>query len=147
LRPIRSGAGVAFVSGRVSERLFRRVTPRMSRSRISRATRLRFTRRLAMLALAFLTAVAASTTSNQPADPHHRARSRGPIELTVPEIRDLLAAALTPPVYWSRSCTGQTGADTTRQQPGAATTDGASTAHAAKWIAKPDWSTRLPDDT
>lgn len=39
----RSGASFAFVSALVSERLLRRVTPRMSRSRIRRAMRLRFT--------------------------------------------------------------------------------------------------------
>jgi SRSO17 transposase len=63
---------------------------------------------LAMLALAFLTALAASTAPNPPADPHHPARSRDPIKLTVPEIRHLLAAVFTPPtlsttrlLHWS----------------------------------------------
>ncbi len=52
---------------------------------------------LAMLALAFLTAVAASTTPDRPADPHHPSRSSDLITLTVPEIRHLLAAVFDPP--------------------------------------------------
>lgn len=63
---------------------------------------------LAMLALAFLAAVAASTTPARPADPDHPARSSEPIDLTVPEIRHLLAAAFNPPnqspsrlLHWS----------------------------------------------
>ncbi len=63
---------------------------------------------LAMLALAFLTAVAASTASDRPADPHHPARSRDPITLTVPEIRHLLPVVFDPPaksatrlLHWS----------------------------------------------
>lgn len=44
-RPIRSGACFAFTSGRVSECRLRRVVPRMSRSRMTRPMRLRFTRR------------------------------------------------------------------------------------------------------
>ncbi|GEC05292.1 hypothetical protein SSP24_29470 [Streptomyces spinoverrucosus] len=61
-----------------------------------------------MLALAFLTALAASTALDRTADPHQPARSRDPIALTVPEIRHLLAAVLTPPamttarlLHWS----------------------------------------------
>ncbi|MFB6837876.1 IS701 family transposase [Streptomyces sp. NPDC056361] len=53
---------------------------------------------LAMLALAFLAAAAASTTPPRPADPDHPARSSDPIDLTVPEIRHLLAAAFNPPL-------------------------------------------------
>lgn len=53
---------------------------------------------LAMLALAFLTAVAADAAPDRPADPHHPARSRDPIALTVPEIRHLLALVFTPPL-------------------------------------------------
>ncbi|MEU3319219.1 IS701 family transposase [Streptomyces sp. NPDC006785] len=45
---------------------------------------------LAMLALAFLTAVAADAAPKQPTGPHH---SSDPIPLTVPEIRRLLATA------------------------------------------------------
>jgi len=51
---------------------------------------------LVMLALAFLAAVAASTAPARPADPHHPARNTAPINLTVPEIRHLLAALLSP---------------------------------------------------
>ncbi|MFE6963038.1 IS701 family transposase [Streptomyces sp. NPDC057696] len=54
---------------------------------------------LAMLALAFL-AVAASTKPARPADPDHPARSSEPIDLTVPEIRHLLAAAFNPPLQY-----------------------------------------------
>jgi SRSO17 transposase len=63
---------------------------------------------LAMLALAFLTALAADAAPQRPADPHRPARSRDPISLTVPEIRHLLAAAFGPPalstarlLHWS----------------------------------------------
>jgi SRSO17 transposase len=63
---------------------------------------------LAMLALAFLTAVAAGAAPNPSADPHHPASSRDPIKLTVPEIRHLLAAVFNPPalsatrlLHWS----------------------------------------------
>ncbi|MBT2443421.1 IS701 family transposase [Streptomyces sp. ISL-36] len=45
---------------------------------------------LAMLALAFLTAVAADAAPKRPTDPHRSARSSEPISLTVPEIRHLL---------------------------------------------------------
>lgn len=51
---------------------------------------------LAMLALAFLAAVSASTAPERPADPHHPARHTEPIALTVPEIRHLLTAVLNP---------------------------------------------------
>ncbi|WP_413807623.1 hypothetical protein [Streptomyces sp. OE57] len=61
-----------------------------------------------MLALAFLTAVAASAAPDRPTDSHHPARSSDPIPLTVPEIRHLLAAVLNPPavtatrlLHWS----------------------------------------------
>lgn len=59
---------------------------------------------LAMLALAFLSALAASAAS----DRLHPARGRDPISLTVPEIRHLLAAVFNPPtvtaaglLHWS----------------------------------------------
>ncbi|MFE7403213.1 hypothetical protein [Streptomyces sp. NPDC057557] len=52
---------------------------------------------LAMLALAFLTALAADAAPERPADAHHPAHSRDPIALTVPEIRHLLAAVFNPP--------------------------------------------------
>ncbi|MFF4648132.1 IS701 family transposase [Streptomyces sp. NPDC001389] len=52
---------------------------------------------LAMLALAFLTALAADAAPQRPADPYHPARSRDPIKLTVPEILHLLAAVLNAP--------------------------------------------------
>ena len=52
---------------------------------------------LTMLALAFLTALAAASALNPSADPHHPTRSRDPIKLTVPEIRHLLTAVLNPP--------------------------------------------------
>ncbi|WP_326756664.1 hypothetical protein OH738_01615 [Streptomyces hirsutus] len=42
---------------------------------------------LAMLALAFLTALAADAAPQWPADAHHPARSPDPITLTVPEIQ------------------------------------------------------------
>ena len=61
-----------------------------------------------MLALAFLTALAADAAPDRPADPHHPARSRDPITLTVPEIRHLLAIVFHPPtpsvarlLHWS----------------------------------------------
>nr|WP_189548267.1 IS701 family transposase [Streptomyces gelaticus] len=57
---------------------------------------------LAMLALAFLSAVAASAAPDRPADPHHPTRSREPITLTVPEIRHLLAAFHSPVVSAAR---------------------------------------------
>ncbi|RPF29670.1 hypothetical protein EDD96_6203 [Streptomyces sp. Ag109_G2-6] len=63
---------------------------------------------LAMLALAFLTAIAASTTPRRPTDPHHHTRGSDPIPLTVAEIRHLLAVVLNPPavtparmLHWS----------------------------------------------
>ncbi|MFI6851076.1 hypothetical protein [Streptomyces sp. NPDC050416] len=63
---------------------------------------------LAMFALAFLTAVAASTATGQPADPHHPTRSNDPITVTVPEIRHLLSVAFNTPatsatrlLHWS----------------------------------------------
>ncbi|GAB3974598.1 hypothetical protein [Streptomyces sparsus] len=52
---------------------------------------------LAMLALAFLTALAADPAPQRPADPLHPTRGSDPITLTVPEIRHLLAAVLTTP--------------------------------------------------
>ncbi|MFE4958576.1 hypothetical protein ACFRCW_32170 [Streptomyces sp. NPDC056653] len=55
-----------------------------------------------------MAAVAASTTPPRPTDPDRPARSRDPIDLTVPEIRHLLAASFnssaTPParlLHWS----------------------------------------------
>ncbi|WP_435848750.1 IS701 family transposase [Streptomyces javensis] len=63
---------------------------------------------LAMLALAFLTALAADAAPERPADAHHPARSSDPITLTVPEIRHLLTAVFHPPavtaarlLHWS----------------------------------------------
>lgn len=63
---------------------------------------------LAMLALAFLTAVAADAAPDRPADRRHPARSRDPISLTVPEVRHLLAVVFYPPamtaagrLHWS----------------------------------------------
>ncbi|MEZ3181801.1 IS701 family transposase [Streptomyces pimonensis] len=65
---------------------------------------------LAMLALAFLTAVAASTASDRRARPHPPARSLAPNPnpMTVPEIRHLFAASISPPaqsaarlLHWS----------------------------------------------
>ncbi|GHK05964.1 hypothetical protein SY2F82_77610 [Streptomyces sp. Y2F8-2] len=62
----------------------------------------------AMLALAFLAAVAASAAPERPTDLHRLAHSREPIFLTVPEIRHLLTAVLGPPpltaarlLHWS----------------------------------------------
>jgi SRSO17 transposase len=52
---------------------------------------------LAMLALAFLTALAADAAPDRSASTHHLARSRDPITLTVPEIRHLLAAVFNSP--------------------------------------------------
>jgi hypothetical protein len=52
---------------------------------------------LAMLALAFLTALAADATPDRPADAHRPARSRDPVTLTVPDIRHLLVAVFDPP--------------------------------------------------
>ncbi|GAA0317992.1 IS701 family transposase [Streptomyces polychromogenes] len=51
---------------------------------------------LAMLALAFLAALAADATPARTADPNRPARSTDPIDLTVPEIRHLLGALLIP---------------------------------------------------
>jgi SRSO17 transposase len=63
---------------------------------------------LAMLALAFLTAVAASSAPERPAQPAPLTRDHPPIRLTVPEIRHLLAAVFHPPtvsaaklLHWS----------------------------------------------
>ncbi|MFV0131839.1 IS701 family transposase [Streptomyces sp. HMX87] len=63
---------------------------------------------LAMLALAFLTAVAASSAPQRPAQSTRPTRGHPPIRLTVPEIRHLLAAVFTPPtvsaaklLHWS----------------------------------------------
>ncbi|MFE0705417.1 IS701 family transposase [Streptomyces sp. NPDC058872] len=63
---------------------------------------------LAMLALAFLTAVAADAAPQRPTGPHHPARNSEPISLTVPEIRHLLTAVFGPPavtaarlLHWS----------------------------------------------
>jgi hypothetical protein len=63
---------------------------------------------LAMLALAFLTALAADAAPERPVDAHQPARSSDPITLTVPEIRHLLTAVLHPPavtaarlLHWS----------------------------------------------
>lgn len=62
---------------------------------------------LAMLALAFLAAVAASAAPNRPAE-MSPARSNAPIHLTVPEIRHLLSGIFQPPavsaarlLHWS----------------------------------------------
>nr|WP_307711404.1 IS701 family transposase [Streptomyces sp. V4I23] len=57
---------------------------------------------LAMLALAFLSVVAASAAPDRAADPHHPTRSREPITLTVSEIRHLLAAFHPPAVSAAR---------------------------------------------
>ncbi|GAA2324979.1 hypothetical protein GCM10010246_02340 [Streptomyces cuspidosporus] len=61
-----------------------------------------------MLALAFLTALAANSASDRPAQPAHSTRSRPLTQLTVPEIRHLLAAVFDPPavsaaklLHWS----------------------------------------------
>lgn len=51
---------------------------------------------LAMLALASRAAVA-SEAPHRPTEPHHPTREHEPIHLTVPEIRRLLTAVLTPP--------------------------------------------------
>jgi hypothetical protein len=63
---------------------------------------------VAMLALAFLTALAAGAAPELPADTNHFIRSRDPITLTVPEIRHLLVAVFAPPavtvarlLHWS----------------------------------------------
>ncbi|PPS90984.1 hypothetical protein BZZ08_00582 [Streptomyces sp. MH60] len=62
-----------------------------------------------MLALAFLTALAADAAPDRPTDPHHPARSPDPIALTtVPAIRHLFAVVFHPPalsvaklLHWS----------------------------------------------
>ncbi|MFF1594603.1 IS701 family transposase [Streptomyces sp. NPDC058286] len=54
---------------------------------------------LAMLALAFLTAVAASAKPTRRADPNRSARSSDPIDLTIPEIRHLISTQCPPLVY------------------------------------------------
>ncbi|MFI2618518.1 hypothetical protein [Streptomyces sp. NPDC018584] len=51
-----------------------------------------------MLALVFLTAVAGDSTPDRHADPHHPARSCDPVALTVPEVRQPLAAVFIPPL-------------------------------------------------
>ncbi|MEU6461118.1 hypothetical protein [Streptomyces sp. NPDC046976] len=53
---------------------------------------------LAMLALAFLASVAANTRPNIPAEANRAARSTDPIDLTVPEIRHLIAGLFPTPV-------------------------------------------------
>lgn len=61
-----------------------------------------------MLALAFLTALAADAAPQPPSNTYHFVHSRLPITLTVPEIRRLLVAVFTPPaitasrlLHWS----------------------------------------------
>ncbi|MFD5299399.1 IS701 family transposase [Streptomyces mutabilis] len=63
---------------------------------------------LAMLALAFLAALAADATPVRTAHPNRPGRSPDPIDLTVPEIRHLLGTLLSPPntsprrlLHWS----------------------------------------------
>jgi hypothetical protein len=63
---------------------------------------------LAMLALAFLAALAADATPSRTTQPNRPARSTDPIDLTVPEIRHLLGVLLNPPspclhrlLHWS----------------------------------------------
>jgi hypothetical protein len=63
---------------------------------------------LAMLALAFLTAVAADAAPQRPAGPNHFDHSLDPIMLTMPEIRRLFGAICNPPaastarlLHWS----------------------------------------------
>lgn len=63
---------------------------------------------LAMLTLAFLTAVAADAAPKRSTGPHHPARSSGPTSLTVPEIRHLFTTVFAPPaltaarlLHWS----------------------------------------------
>lgn len=53
---------------------------------------------LAMLALAFLAAVAADTAPSRPPEPHHVTRGSNPTPLTVAEIRHLFAAVFNQPV-------------------------------------------------
>jgi hypothetical protein len=77
---------------------------------------------LAMLALAFLTALAADATPQPPADTHP-ARSRDPITLTVPEIRHLLAAVFIPPAVTATRLLHWSNWRRRHQQPDAATTD------------------------
>ena len=50
---------------------------------------------LAMLALAFLTSLAASADQDRPTGPLHPSRTNTPVPVTVPEIRHLLAAVFT----------------------------------------------------
>ncbi|GAA2474144.1 hypothetical protein GCM10010276_06600 [Streptomyces longisporus] len=79
---------------------------------------------LAMLALAFLTAVAADAAPQRPAGPHYFDHSLDPITLTAPEIRRHLRCRLQPACRRRPGCcTGPSGGDTTRQQPDAVTTD------------------------
>ncbi|MCH0559409.1 MULTISPECIES: hypothetical protein [Streptomyces] len=61
-----------------------------------------------MLALAFLTAIAADAAPKRSTGPHRPARDSEPISLTVPEIRHLCALVLGPPtvtaarlLHWS----------------------------------------------
>lgn len=56
---------------------------------------------LAMLALAFLTAVAASAKPDGSADPNRPVRSCDPIDLTIPEIRHLIGTLFRPPTTTS----------------------------------------------
>jgi hypothetical protein len=55
-----------------------------------------------MLALAFLTVLAADARPARSADPNRAARSSEPIDLTVPEIRRLLGVMLNPPSTTTR---------------------------------------------
>ncbi|GCD39704.1 transposase [Streptomyces chrestomyceticus JCM 4735] len=98
---------------------------------------------LAMLALAFLTAHAADAAADRPAKPHHPARSRDPIALTVPEIRHLLAVAFHQPalsvaklLHWS-TWRGHHQATARRSH-----YRRRATGEPAGWMTKPHWSTR-----
>lgn len=53
---------------------------------------------LAMFALAFLAVATDDARPTRPADPNRPARSGEPVDLTVPEIRRLIGALLSPPV-------------------------------------------------
>ncbi|MFE3325978.1 hypothetical protein [Streptomyces sp. NPDC059176] len=97
---------------------------------------------LVMLALAFLTALAADAAPQRPVDRLHPTRGSHPITLTVPEIRHLLVVAFIPPVvtaarmlHWSH-----------RRRRHQATAQRShcrrrSAGEPAGWITKPHWST------
>lgn len=100
---------------------------------------------LAMLALAFLTAVAASAKPDRSTDPNRPVRSCDPIDLTIPEIRHLIGTLSRPPAtpphhllawsIWRRLHQARARRAHYRRR---------LTSHSDTWIAKSHWSIRTP---